>query len=936
MMINQEVVDKQLDTGRLSHSTVNPYTDSPNLSDTPWLISFQLLYWLFFKPSAWRNYVQRIAPDLRFDFRLSELSWAEWQNSGLRPLLLYGYAILPMVSVLLVWLIVQLLSFIGLDLLGMQSPSLAFVLMGGLGFSLACGFAFGMVSGTAVGIASTALFAFAGSLVLAWQLNHASVAILCFMFGVVGNLIITLFPERPTSFTHLLGGILLGIVIGLIGVGALVGISYVIIELMGQPAAIATLTLFSALTVIAVSWPLKNYGLYVPIAIFAIVYGTIAFTVEGVFGGLAKGLVYGTLMGACLAMPYGATHHFLAKDDRGFAAGITGALGVSILLGLLGLFLDNSADNLTDISVLSILPVLGIGIGCALLGLTLNLWRTVLFLPLLLAWHFFIYSFDKRRTDNTVSHLHWHAVFWDEYHLKLGDLHDHLLLAMERDSRIGQKALDYLKTLKGHRQHWANIAQNVQIDMDSLLLEKFKTIEAIRTAYNELDAKMSEGSLWLVNFSQMSHAVNEALNYKAPYDKVTALNEVRNDLGSLTKEVQNTMSIAQTTQTWYDLVSKQVDMLQTEAKRQQQIKAPYVFAMPLNAGQKTFVGRGDLIKQLKDKLLSNGSSIFLYGQYRIGKTSLLKNLPVFLPDNIVALFVDLQGIVSIADNMKEFFGELAEKMEREAQDQYGLSLPSLSEDELSNNPIKGFKKWLEKILLAIESKTLLLMLDEFAKLDETVCKPQADYNKGKLDGAFRSWIQGYQNFQMLITSQSLAEVKRWDAIFNGTLVFEKIGYLTESSARQLIEQPLEDFLLRYESEATQRILDVTRCHPALVQLFCREIVDRKNEQSVDSRFLVRWQDVEEVLPKALSAGRFVFTSFENRVSKAGQAMLRYLATLGEGAVAKREELAQYCGDEDLDEALNWLETLELVESYEGGYRFKIMLFGHWFAKQHLV
>lgn len=51
----------------------NAYTDAPELHPNLLLGSLQLMVWLFFHPSAWRNHVKRIDPDLRPDFCLAEL-----------------------------------------------------------------------------------------------------------------------------------------------------------------------------------------------------------------------------------------------------------------------------------------------------------------------------------------------------------------------------------------------------------------------------------------------------------------------------------------------------------------------------------------------------------------------------------------------------------------------------------------------------------------------------------------------------------------------------------------------------------------------------------------------------------------------------------------------------------------------------------------------
>jgi hypothetical protein len=53
-------------------------------------------------------------------------------------------------------------------------------------------------------------------------------------------------------------------------------------------------------------------------------------------------------------------------------------------------------------------------------------------------------------------------------------------------------------------------------------------------------------------------------------------------------------------------------------------------------------------------------------------------------------------------------------------------------------------------------------------------------------------------------------------------------------------------------------LQLTRCHPFLIQLLSAEIVALKNEQYLSIRRLATLADVEAAIPEALSVGRLFF------------------------------------------------------------------------------
>jgi AAA+ ATPase superfamily predicted ATPase len=95
----------------------------------------------------------------------------------------------------------------------------------------------------------------------------------------------------------------------------------------------------------------------------------------------------------------------------------------------------------------------------------------------------------------------------------------------------------------------------------------------------------------------------------------------------------------------------------------------------------------------------------------------------------------------------------------------------------------------------------------------------------------RNLIQHRPKFKVLIAgSHTIQEYQRWASYLINVQVVH-ISYLKEHEARQLIEHPVKDFTLRYEPNAVERVLQLTRCHPFLVQLLCAEIVALKTSNT---------------------------------------------------------------------------------------------------------
>jgi hypothetical protein len=213
--------------------------------------------------------------------------------------------------------------------------------------------------------------------------------------------------------------------------------------------------------------------------------------------------------------------------------------------------------------------------------------------------------------------------------------------------------------------------------------------------------------------------------------------------------------------------------------------------------------------------------------------------------------------------------------------------------------------------------------------------------KGRFDetdvlSMLRHMVQHRPRFKvMLAGSHTLQEFQRWASYLINMQVV-RVGYLEKDEVRQLVEYPVKNFALSYSHEASQRVLDLTRGHPALIQLLCYEIVVVKNSQDATLRRLARVSDVEAAVPRALDSGSFFFADIQqNQVNKAGLDLLRLMATRGEGAITSREALVRHSQAQfadELDLTLDLLLRRDLIETADGGYRFQVELIRRWFEK----
>jgi len=902
----------------------NAYTDAPELHPNLVLGSLQLFFWFFLHPSAWRNFLARLDPGLRPGFCLAELDLVQWRTPALRRLMAMTYVVWP--------LLIGLLVALALWALGKPYENVALGVGAGigvsLGVSLGIGVAGSMVTGAVTG-AVLGLEAGVGVALTMGALGHVTVGFwvgvaLIVGFGVsVGASSALGVGVASQGPVYSLARQMSGAVISVLTSGLAVAATVVVAG--GVPVGVAGgLALGVAVGLRVRSW------------LRSVVYGAAL----GVVGGLAldvmaalpdvavRGIVLGVgtgvLVSALFVLPQTMAER-VAGLWSGAIAGAVGfaALGAMVAFGLL----------LPSFRTITVIALSLVG---TLLGLTLPWWQPVLLYPFEATYGFLLYRADEQRAGDRPSLLRWQAAFWDEaQRLRLPGLDDHLVLVMTRNLAEGRASMEYLGT---SRQRWA--VQTAQIELDARGLERCADVACISQAHRGLAAGALEGpaSALLRSFSRVSQDVEAALQQESVYNRRLALSGLEDRLDELVRELTRsderyTVRFRPIASRWRQIVAEHGRELADAVEARQEIDNPYVIGVPLTEMQEIFVGRTDVSARIEQLLVDRRRPpVLLYGQRRMGKTSLLTNLGRLLPSTIVPMFVDLQGPATRARDEGGFLYNLARGMRSSAERQRGLMLPVLSRGMLAGEPFTSFDEWLDEVEGVLGGRTALLTLDEFEALDEALTEGRHD--ERAVLGMLRHLIQHRGRFKVLLAgSHTLEELERWATYLINVQVVH-IGYLSEEEARQLVERPVKGFALEYEGEASRRVLELTRGHPALVQLLCAEIVALKNEQRLEVRRKASLADVEAAVPEALSHGSFFFADIErNQVDDLGLALLRSMAAGGERAVVNRKELArQFPDGDELDRGLELLARRELIERAGEGYRFQVELIRRWFAQ----
>jgi len=299
-----------------------------------------------------------------------------------------------------------------------------------------------------------------------------------------------------------------------------------------------------------------------------------------------------------------------------------------------------------------------------------------------------------------------------------------------------------------------------------------------------------------------------------------------------------------------------------------------------------------------------------------------------LPSSIIPMFVDLQGPLSQAADHARFLYNLSRKMAASAKHQRGLILPIPSQGEFISDPFTCFDEWLDIVERHLGKNIALLTLDEIEALN--IAFSQSRFSENHILGMLRNLIQHRSQFKVLLAgSHSIQEFRSWAGYLINVRVM-KISYLKEDEALKLIEHPVKTFTAFYEPGASQRVLELTRGHPALIQLLCYSIISLKNEQPAQKRNQITLGDVEQAVPEALERGTALyFTAIENQFNNKELALLHFLATQGERSAINHDALKRSF-PEELNQLLELPMKRDVIERTSQGYRFQVELLRRWF------
>jgi type I restriction enzyme M protein len=262
-----------------------------------------------------------------------------------------------------------------------------------------------------------------------------------------------------------------------------------------------------------------------------------------------------------------------------------------------------------------------------------------------------------------------------------------------------------------------------------------------------------------------------------------------------------------------------------------------------------FFGRETVVNSVQRHLANRAhrNVILLEGNRRAGKSSILVQLerPEVLPDWVIAR-CDFQGAagdpVRAGIPTEQVFSHLAQQI-AEAGLRYGLNLwPPIQTPYDPKKPYRlefrrafakalqefpafeAFKEFLEAVIEAIAPRRLLLMLDEFDRIQEGI---DSGVTSSQVPQNIRFILNNYPAVTAILTgSRRMTQMRKeyWSVLFGlGSKI--EVTAIDRDEARRLVTEPVAGRLI-YPPSVVDRIVDLCACQPFLIQQLCSQVFDR--------------------------------------------------------------------------------------------------------------
>jgi hypothetical protein len=678
--------------------------------------------------------------------------------------------------------------------------------------------------------------------------------------------------------------------------------------------------------------------------------GGLSGNIVGILAGVMSGCFVMKIVDAIVRGNVVGTQRDLTDVITRVGIAVAGALGatVGLVTGNYGL---QGNTNLLGVIILATPPAL---VACVtfMVSYVPGYYRLPLY-PISAFAMLHAYTGSRKKPDYVFHYLHRSSLYWDECVFPpLPSLKHMLLIAVEQNK---DETLSELAFILQERSQQYRAAQDVALEIALNDLTWRETLRDIRGAQEQLtrivtqEIRHAHPPIAYV-IQHLEDASQDVTNYYAQISWQGRSQALKNMLTNLqqvsTRTVFHdaflTIRFEKVVQKWQEVARNELEALSQKRSTDRigHIENPYVPGLILEQRDPLFVGRAELARQLGMALQAEDPpTFFLNGERRMGKSSILKQLPILLGSRYLPIFYDLQstGITSsIAALLAAVAEEVCDVLLIRGMLVHKLEYDDLRDDLRENEAVAylRFSRWLKEVeqVLAQEDRLLLLAFDEFEKLAEAEQKGYLDLSL--LFNWFRSLTQHKSHIALLFSGvKSISDMgAQWAGYFMNVELL-RVSFLQPEEARRLIKQPVPDFPGEhiFGSEVTEEILRVTGSHPFLIQALCSALITRINKAPDQQASIADVSaSIDDIFKKW---GDSYFGDLLERTDAQQRICLKAVCTAPGSCTA--DYIQRTCNLDDVTLAATLAKLLrrDLLCYNEGEYRVAVPIFAQWLLSQ---
>ena len=344
-----------------------------------------------------------------------------------------------------------------------------------------------------------------------------------------------------------------------------------------------------------------------------------------------------------------------------------------------------------------------------------------------------------------------------------------------------------------------------------------------------------------------------------------------------------------------------------------------------------FFGRRDILDFVDEQLASvKRPPILLQGQRRIGKSSVLRQIPRVLGAATRCALVDLQGKARLP--LDEMLYVLAREVALACQ------LPRPDPDDLDE---ARFDAWLDAAVQGIGgARNLVLLFDEFDVVDSN--------EQGAEGGHFVPWLSSFTERHgdigcVMVVGRKASDLSEQ---INGALlrnaVHRRIGRLERDEVVDLVQQLAGD-AARFDAAALDAIWHQAAGHPYCTQVLCSEVWNRAVSRADQLPARVTAEQVQAAVLPAIEAGTLGMNWIYDGISVPSHRF--FLGAMAELAADHPEQPQTMAAIEqhlyrrgtaveptDLRQAPVKLANWDVIDSSPAGHAFCVPMIGLWIRR----